>query len=225
MKRRYKLFLIISISIILAYAIYIFNFEDKVYLVAFGDGVSSGETAYNIDGISYNDYIKEYFASKNLLKKYNKNFSKKNYKIKDLINDIDNNIKDNNLYIKQIVHKGTIITISFGEDELSKLAITNDLTEDVIKDFINNYDILLNKLKEITEGKIIVIGIYENNYINKTNTIIINSELANLANKYNVLFISIYDLLLNKDYFLNKNSYYFNYKGHETIADIIIHSL
>lgn len=227
MRRKYKLILIITISILLAYFIYIFNIEDKIYLVSLGDGVSSGETAYNIDGISYNDYIKEYFDSKKSLQKYNNTFSKKNYKIKELINDIDNNIldKDKDLYIKQSIHKGNIITLCIGEDELTKLSITEDLSEEYIKEFINNYDILLDKLKKITDGKIVVIGLYENNYLDKGTTIIINSEIANLVKKYDLIFINVTDLLLNEEYFLNKNSYYFNYKGHETIAEIIIHSL
>ena len=80
-------------------------------------------------------------------------------------------------------------------------------------------------LKNITEGKIVIIGFYENKYLNNTNTIILNSELANIAQKYNLTFINISDLMLNKDYFLNPNSFYFNYKGHEVIADMIINSI
>lgn len=227
MRRKYKLILIIIVSIILAYFIYVFNFENKLYLVSLGDGVASGQTAYNIDGISYNDYLKEYFESKNNLKKYNNSYSKKNYQLKDLIQDIENNVidKKNELYIKQILHKGHIITISIGEDELTKLSITNDLTGEYIKSFIKNYDILLNILKDITKGKILIVGLYENKYLEKSNVIIINSEIANLASKYDAIFVDISDLMVNKDYFLNKNSYYFNYKGHEIISEIIIHSL
>ena len=227
MRRKYKLLLIIVISIILAYFIYIFNSENKIYLVSLGDGVASGETAYNIDGISYNDYLKEYFESTNNLKKYNNNFSKKNYQVKDLVQDIENNLFDekNELYFKQILHKGDIITISIGEDELTKLSMTKDLTEEYLKDYIKNYDKLLSILKDLTKGKILIIGLYENDYLEKSKVIIINSEIANLAKKYDLIFVDISDLMLNKDYYLNKFSYYFNYKGHETISEIIIHSL
>ena len=227
MRRKYKLILIIFISIVFAYLIYFFNKEDKIYLVSFGDGVSSGETAYNIDGISYNDYLKEYFYSKKLLKEYNSFFTKKNYQISNFISDIEQNIKDEkkDKYLKQIIHKANIITINFGEDELSKLSITNDLTEEKIKEFINNYDKLLSIIKEITEAKVIVIGLYENEYLNKTNTIILNSEISNIVNKHEYIFINIADILLNKEYYLNKNSYYFSYKAHELIAEIIIHSI
>ena len=74
--------LIIFLSIVLAYVIYFFNKDEKLNIVSLGDGISSGETFYNIDGISYNNYLKEYFEGKNILKSYNSNFSYKNYKIK-----------------------------------------------------------------------------------------------------------------------------------------------
>lgn len=227
MQRKYKLILIIGISIILAYFIYFFNKEDKISLLSFGDGIASGETSYNIDGISYNDYIKEYFNSKETLKEYNNNFTKKNYMLSNCINDIENNIKDekHDIYIKQLIHRANIITISFGEDELSKLEITNDLNEEKLKDFIKDYDKLLGLIKKITEAKVIVVGLYENKHLNKANTIILNSEIANITNKYDYIFINISDLLINNDYYLNKNSYYFNYKAHSIIAEIIIHSL
>lgn len=227
MRRKYKLIIIIIVSVIFAYFIYFLNREDKIYLVGIGDGISSGETSYNIDGISYNDYLKEYYVSKKLLKDYNFNFSNKNNSIINILNDIENNTLDkkSDLYIKQILHKANIITISVGEDELTKLGMTNDLDEECIKKFIENYDKLLGSLKEITESKIVVIGLYENNFLNKSNVIILNSEISNITNKYDAIFVNISDLLLTKDYYLNNNSYYFSYKGHETIAEIIIHSL
>ena len=227
MRRKYKLLLIIILSVIFAYLIYFFNKEDKIIISSFGDGVSSGETSYNIDGISYNDYIKEYYESRNILKDYNKVYSKTNYKINELLNDIENNKYDetNDSYIEQIIHKSNIITLCFGEDELTKLSMTNDLKEDNIKLFLNNYDKVLDKMKRLTQAKIVVLGLYENEHLSKSNVIIINSELANIVNKHKNIFINIADLMLNKEYFLNKNSYYFSYLGHETISEIIIHSL
>lgn len=227
MKRKYKLLIIILSSVFIAYFIYIFNLDNKIYLSSFGDGVSSGQTSYNIDGISYNDYLKEYYQSKNMLKEYNKEYTKTNYKIKEFLNDIKENHYDkfNDIYIEQIIHKSNIITLCFGEDELTKLSMTNDINEEIIKEFLKNYDKVLKELNALTEAKIFVIGLYENTYLSKSNLIIINSELANIVNKYQNVFINISDLMLNKEYFLNKNSYYFSYLGHETISEIILHSI
>lgn len=227
MRRKYQLILIISISILIAYFIYFFNRDNKINIVALGDGVASGETSYNVDGISYNDYLKEYFESKKLLKKYNNSYAYKNYKLNDIINDLkDNKLnKEDKLNINQLIHKANIITISFGEEELSKMSMTNDLTKEAIKDFICEYDDFIYMLKDITDGKIIIIGLYENKYLNKSNVIILNSEISNIALRYNVIFLDISDLALNKNYYLDNKSFYFNYEAHEIIKDMIINSI
>lgn len=227
MRRKYKLILIILISATFAYFIYFFNKEEKVNIVAIGDGIASGETSYNIDGISYNDYLKEYFGNKRLLKNYNSSYASKNYKISDLINDLKSNVTSDkdDLSIQQIIHKADILTLSIGEEELVKLAITNDLSKEYIDKYIKEYDDLIYILKDITDGKLILIGYYENSYLEKSNIIILNSELSNIAIKYDCIFINISDLMLTKEYYLNSKSFYFNYKGHQAIAEMIVHSI
>lgn len=227
MKRKYKIFIIVLISSIFTYLIYFFNQEEKLNIVALGDGIASGETSYDIDGISFNDYIKEYYDSKKLLNNYDNKYAFKNYKINDLINDLKNNNlhEDEDLFIKQILHNADLITISIGEEELVKLAITKDLDADYLKKFINEYDDLMYILKDITDAKIVLVGYYENHYLDKGKVIILNSEISNIANKYDAIFINISDLMLNKNFYVNNNSFYFNYKGHKEIAEMIIHSI
>ena len=219
--------MIITISFFFLYFIYFLNHKTKINIMVIGDGIASGETSFLIDGLSYNDYLKEYFINKKSLNKYNDTYAYKNYKISNLINDIKtNDLKEFlNLHINQIIHQSDIITIGIGEEELVKLAITNDLDITYLKQHIQEYDKLLYLLKENTEATIVIVGFYENKYLDKSNIIILNSELANIASKYNAIFINISDLLLNKDYFVDDNSYYFNYKGHEKIAEMIIHSI
>lgn len=226
MKRKYRLILIILISAIFTYFIYFYNINDKINLVAIGDGIASGETSYDIDGISYNDYLKEYFERRKILKSYNNKYTYENYELSDFINDLNtNNLKEKvDLYIKQLLHQADLITISFGEEKLSKLAITKDLDMNYLKNFIQEYDNLLYLLREITEAKIIIIGFYENAYLDKSSVIVLNSEISNIAINYGATFINISDLMLNKDYYLDSKSIYFNYKGHKRIAEMIIHS-
>ena len=227
MRRKYKLILIILVSAIITYFIYFSSRDTKINLIALGDGIASGETPYNIDGVSYNDYLQEYFENKRLLKLYNDSYAYKNYQIDDLLEDLKSNItsKNDNLNMQQLIHKANLITISIGEEELTKLAITNDLNKDYLKDYIKEYDHLLYMLKDITEAKIVIIGYYENMYLDKSNVIILNSEISNLAIKYDATFINISDLMLNKDYYLNDKTFYFNYKGHKEITEMIIHSI
>ena len=197
MKRKYKILIIVLISLFLAYFIYFFNREEKINLVAIGDGIASGETSYNVDGVSYNDYLKDYFENKKLLKNYYKTFASKNYKLNDLLNDLKSNVysKDDDLYIKQVMHKADIITINIGEEELVKLQITKDLNKEYLQKFISNFDSLLYILKSITEAKIVIVGFYENNYLDKSNVIILNSEISNIAIKYDSSFVNINDLM------------------------------
>lgn len=219
--------LIIFLSIVLAYFIYFFNKDEKLNIVSLGDGISSGETFYNIDGISYNNYLKEYFEGKNILKSYNSNFSYKNYKIEGMLKDLNNNIIDKNsdLTIKQILHKASLIIINIGEEELVKMAMTNDLTKEELEKFLNSYEMLIQEIKKVSEAKIVLIGFYENKYLNKSNVIILNSEISNMALKYNLIFINVIDLMLNKEYFANEDSFYYNYLGHKELAEVIIHSI
>lgn len=225
MKRKHKLIIIILVSGVFTYLIYALTKDEKLRIVALGDGIASGETAYKIDGISYNDYIKEYFENKKLLKHFSSDYAYKNNKLTNLIQSIEeNNLKYDDLNIKQLLNKADIITLSIGEEELVKLAITNDLTNEYIQEYIRSYGILLSHLKDISEAKIFVVGFYENEYLNKSNTIILNSELANIVLKYNANFINISDIMLDKEY-INNQEYYFNYKGHKIIAEMILNSL
>ena len=207
------------------YFIYFTHKKNKINIIALGDGIASGETSFLIDGISFNDYLKDYYTNQKLLKKYNNSFAYKNNTINDLIQNINSNVKTNGKFIKQIINKANIITLCIGEEELIKLSITNDLDINYIMKMIEKYDLLLHLLRENTDGNIMVISFYENIYLDKSKVIILNSELKNLSGKYNAIFINIDDLLITKEFFPDKNSYYFNYKAHMKIADMIIHSV
>jgi len=225
LRRKYKLMLIILLSGIITYLIYIFNIEKKINVLAMGDGIASGMTAYHIEGISFNDYLKDYLDANNKLRKFI-DISRENYQINDLINNIEKNTKESNdKYINQLIHQANIITIAIGEDELTKSKMTNDLNEENIKKFLNNFEKLLKLIKKNSDAKIVVVGLYENHYLDKKDVIILNSEIANIVDHYNEIFINVADLLLNKELYLNNNSYYFSYRGHENIAQIILNSV
>lgn len=226
MRRKYKLIIIILLSAVFTYLIYILNKETKINILSLGDGVSYGETSFNIKGFSYNDYITKHFETLKVLKNYT-NLSKKNLTLEELLFEIkDNKYYDNEKkYIKELMHNSNLITISIGEEELTKKAITKDLNKETIKKYINLYENLISLIKENTDSKIVVISYYENNYLNKTNTILLNSELSNLCIKHNLIFINISDILKENDNKLESNSLYFNYQVHKQIAEMIINSI
>lgn len=227
LKRKYKILLIIFVSVISTIIIYKSFYSSKINLVALGDGISSGEISYKLDGLSYNDYLKEYFESKKLLHFYNDSYSYKNNTLNALDKELDNNSFniESNMHIKQILNKANIITISFGEEELSKYVSMDDITLEKINNFIDVYDHVLKKIKEVTEAKVVVLSFYENNYLTKQDVILLNSKLANIVKENDYIFINISDLLLKSEYYLTSKTIYFNYKAHKIITNMILNSI
>ena len=223
MRRLYKVILILLIGFILTIIIYYSTISKDLSYLALGDGIASGENAYLIDGNSYNDYFNEELHKK--IKYYNDDFSKKNYKLKELIDDIKKNtqIKDN--YIEQLIHNSNIITIAIGMDELAKFSVTDKLDQDYIKDFLDSYDNLLYLIRKLNDKEVIILGLYKANNLKESDIILINSQLKDIAKKYNSKYIDISELLKDKSYFLKNNSYYFDYNAHYKIYQMIKYSL
>lgn len=223
MRRLYKVILILFIGFILTIIIYYYTIPKNLNYLALGDGIASGENAYLIDGNSYNDYFNEEQYKK--IKNYNDDFSKKNYKLKELIDDIKNNTQIKGNYIEQIIHNSNIITIAIGMDELAKFSVTDKLDQDYIKDFLDSYDNLLYLIRKLNDKEVIILGLYKANNLKESDIILINSQLKDIAKKYNSKYIDISELLKDKSYFLKDNSYYFDYNAHYKIYQMIKYSL
>lgn len=222
MRRLYKLILIILLCTILTFIIYKTTKINDVNILALGDATSSGENAYNIDGYSFNDYLKDYYESNNNLKNYNHDFSKKNYKLETLINDIKDNKRVDKLYLKQLIHNADIITIAIGMDEIAKYTLADKLTKDDIDYYISEYDDLIYMLRDLNDKEIVIISLYKALNFEDSNVIMINSSLKNIADKYQAHFINISDLAKNKDYYLRDDSFYLNYKAQQEIYEMIL---
>lgn len=223
MRRLYKVILILLIGFILTIIIYYYTIPKNLNYLALGDGIASGENAYLIDGNSYNDYFNEEQYKK--IKNYNADFSKKNYKLKELIDDIKNNNQIKGKYIEQLIHNSNIITIAIGMDELAKFSVTDKLDQDYIKNFLNSYDNLLYLIRKLNDKEVIILGLYRANNLKESDIILINSQLKDIAKKYNSKYIDISELLKDKSYFLKDNSYYFDYNAHYKIYQMLKHSL
>ena len=81
-----KLIIITILGALITIIIYNFTIDNRLKLLALGDGLANGMTAYNVSGYSYNDYIKDEFKNINQLYNYNNIFTKKDliYLIKSL---------------------------------------------------------------------------------------------------------------------------------------------
>ena len=214
-----KLIFLTLIAIFFTYIIYYFTKNDEITIVSLGDSLSLGMTPYDINGLSYNDYLKEEFEKKHKLKEYIPNFSKSRLTIKELIYEIKENktitIKNKSLSIKQAIAKSDILTIAIGFDELSNINITTNIR----KEFMSDFKELLSLIKSLKTNQVFILSLYKtnnNDYLSiaKINAIIRDITLSNSFN-----FIDISSLFKQEDFF--PNTYYLNYLGHKKIYEKI----
>ena len=223
MKRRYKLLLIIVSGIIITIIINSITLKNKISLVSLGDGFSLGMTPYNVAGSSFNDYLKEILDENNKLDEYNNEFSQAHLKIHELNEILEDNTlgKFTRIPIKQTIAKAEILTISIGLDELADASLEGNITIDILENYLKEYNNLLETIRNFYDKKIIIIGLYPAYNFDRNDAIEVNNSLKKLAGEFNSQFLDILPFYLNNEYFLDKTSYYMNYKAHEKIATLL----
>ena len=121
--------------------------------------------------------------------------------------------------IQQAISKAKIITISLGMDELNNL---KTLKSKNISEYLINMEKIIKMIRNINKNnQVIITSLYETSKLSKDNVFKINNELNNLANKYNLKFVDISDVVFHKEFYMLPNNYYLNYKGHEYICELI----
>lgn len=211
-----KLIIIVLLGGILSVIIYFYTKNDEINITAIGDGLSNGMTPYNIEGYSFNDYLKEDYTTSHKLKNYIYEFASAGITTKELIYDIKENkeltIKNELMEIQRAINEADILTIAIGMDEI----MNTKLTREAINEFKNNLKELFGMIKMLNQNKIFIIGLYENKFkdaltINKINAIIRDTALTN-----GFIFVDI-TKIAKPEYFLTNDSYYLNYNGHKAI--------
>ena len=122
-------------------------------------------------------------------------------------------IKDETIEIKQAINQADILTIAIGMDELANIKITNQIKEE----YLHDMEELLSMIKMLNDKKVIVISLYtwgKNDFLTIEK---INASLRDIALTNGFYFIDINKILMNKEYYLTKDSYYINYLGHKAI--------
>lgn len=215
-----QIILTIFIGILMAFIIYKITYHEEMNFLALGDGISLGLTAYNVKGYSYNDYLKDYFEDNTILREYISDFASVDETSKSLLNKISNNeVASNNMTIQQAISKAKIITISLGMDELNNL---KTLKSKNISEYLTNMEKIIKMIRNINKNnQVIITSLYETFKLSKDNVLKINNELNNLANKYNLKFVDISDVVLHKEFYMMPYNYYLNYKGHEYISELV----
>lgn len=222
-----KIIFIILIGIIITFIIYNQNKNQDIYFMTLGDGLSTGMTAYNVEGYSYNDYIRDYLESEQKLEKYITGFSKTNQTVENLITSIENNyqLEETNLPIQQALAKSELITIGIGMDELANISLKTNIPTKEIEDYKKDMDHLLKLIRNFNDKKIYLLSLYKGYNISEEELNDMNSFLKQISEKYHLNYIDIQNINENPQYFLLNNSYYLNYKGHNEIANRIISTI
>lgn len=215
-----KLILITLLGGILSIIIYFFTQNNEITIMSIGDGLSSGETPYGIEGYSFNDYLKEDYITKHKLNHYIE-YASSNKTIKELIYEIKDNkevtIKNEKIEIKQAINKAEILTIAIGMDELASKKITNQIKNE----YLHDLEELLSMVNMLNQNKVIIISLYTWGKNDLLTIEKLNASMRDIALTNGFLFVDINKILMNEEYFLQKDSYYINYLGHKRIYEEI----
>lgn len=188
-------------------------------IVTLGDGISTGETAYDVTGYNFNDYLRDYYEETGTVEEYIKEFSIKGETTETLKTKISNNytLESTNTKIQQAIAEAKILTIAIGMDELNQ----KNLKSKQIDQYIENMDKILTVIRIYNNKDIFLISLYPTAVLNKEKVQEINRKLKELSTKHRVTYIDIENITENKEYFFSSNSYYLNYKGHRYISEQI----
>jgi len=175
-----KLILIILISSLFIYFIYIITDHTKLNILSIGDLYSNG---YN-DGFypSYNDYFKDY------LKKFD------NYDVlalnntTELFDFINDNNELNNKHIKKIIKDSNLIIINTGIQELN--SVDNNVNSNYINNYLSTYEKLINVIYKLNHN-LLIVNLPKDLKISNKYRLIINDYYDGLANKYHINIIDI----------------------------------
>ncbi len=215
-----KLILITLLGGILSIIIYVFTQNNEITIMSIGDGLSSGETPYGIEGYSFNDYLKEDYLTIHKLNNYIE-YASRDKTIKELIYEIKENkeitLKNEKIEIKQAINKADILTIAIGMDELAN----NKITSKIKNEYLHDLEELFSMINLLNKNKVVIISLYTWGKNDLLTIEKLNASVRDIALTNNFEFVDINKILMNEQYFFQKNSYYINYLGHKRIYEEI----
>lgn len=210
-----KVTIVFFIAIILCALTYNITKNPKKNILALGDGLCLANSIYNVEGYSFNHYIKDYYYEKKLLNSFNDDFCKSNITVKELNSLILENQQLNKQSIQYLLDNADVLTLAIGFDELKS---HSKITNQIKKDFLHDYSILINNIMNISNAKILVIGYYPNYFKDATE---ISKKLQAFVENKNLEFINIEEISKNQNNFYDLRQSNLNINGHKEIFNKI----
>lgn len=189
-----KVLLVVMITALLVFLIYLNSKDTKVYYLALGDYL------INERRNGYTELIKKDLKNRKKLETYVSEFNKDEDRITDLINHIEENqtIEKNKktITIKNALIKADLILVSIGSNDLFyKLEHNPALTETLyerVDEILNDSEILYQMIRKYSKEKILATGFY-NPYSSEYDELIhyANERLKKVLKEQNITYIDI----------------------------------
>jgi len=225
--------IIVIVSIIMCTACIYKKFENnKIYYLALGDSLAAGRDSYGNYGNGYADYINEYLIENEKLDFYTRKFAKSGYEVNDLINDINNNkeitIDNEKLSIQNALVKADFITLSIGSNDVINAFENGEDIDKAINETMGKLDELFQLIRYYSKEKIVVTSYYNPFYFNLDWSSKIrqgNIKLKRLAEKYDIIYVDIYELFKDSTYLPNSLDPHPSKEGYKMISELILDSV
>ena len=183
---KYKLFILILITTLLTIIIYKHNYHQSIKITS----INTLEQDNN-----YNELLITKLNKVLPDAKINIDFTDETLEIENLIELI----KENKNNIQNIIHESKVIILYIGN---------NDLSNEKVKNILNEYKRLFQLLRKYNNKQIIFISPFNFKY---------QSELINISNNYKLTYINSISYIY--PYIINNN---INDKGKDILTDVII---
>jgi len=229
------LFLVSVLGIV--FCSYTFLRDNRINYVCLGDSLAAGQNPYGEIGYGYTDYLKDYLATNNKLRKYS-DYAISGYKTTDVISDIAINRELENDNIREDLRESDLVTLSIGANDFLESFSISDLNFNDVELYIKKIDDIIIKLdktlkviREYAKQQVILIGYYNPfpilyNITPQNIDKIFNyadSKYSEIASKYNIDYLSIYEAFKEDSSFLpNPFDIHPDINGYKKISDLLI---
>lgn len=227
MKMKIIIILVIFI-VILIFSYSIMNKEEINYSILGDKELFSN----NIISKNFSDLIYDELDKENNFGFYSKDFIFDNARIIDIINDIKDNKSIDGFHIQNMLKRTNILILNVGENEIYyKLSTVNDDENRIFKyldEVFDDYLLLLDIIKRYNDGKIIVLGYYNNTNDKHSDKYYkyMNNMIYRYCKNHDLLYIDLFEILNNNsDYLTNNTPTYVTNEGNLALFNKIYNKI